>query len=73
MYIAQNCFGLSDEAIEDALYDSQAIHRFVGIDLAREDAPDATTLLKFRRLLEEKNLTAASMRPSTPILPSGGS
>jgi IS5 family transposase len=59
MYIAQNCFGLSDEAIEDALYDSQAIRRFVGIDLGREAAPDATTLLKFRRLLEEKNLTAA--------------
>jgi IS5 family transposase len=59
MYIAQNCFGLSDEGIEDALYDSQAIRRFVGIDLGREAAPDATTLLKFCRLLEEKNLTAA--------------
>jgi IS5 family transposase len=59
MYIAQNCFGLSDEGIEDALYDSQAIRRFVGIDLGREAAPDATTLLKFRRLLEENNLTAA--------------
>ena len=39
MYVAQNCFGLSDEGIEDALYDSQAIRRIVGIDLAREDAP----------------------------------
>jgi IS5 family transposase len=57
MYVAQNCFGLSDEGTEDALYDSQAIRRFVGIDLARESAPDATTLLKFRRLLEEKGLT----------------
>jgi IS5 family transposase len=57
MYVAQNCFGLSDEGIEDALYDSQAIRRFVGIDLSRESAPDATTLLKFRRLLEEKGLT----------------
>lgn len=57
MYVAQNCFGLSDEGIEDALYDSQAIRRFVGIDLGRESAPDATTLLKFRRLLEEKGLT----------------
>ena len=36
MYLAQHCFGLSDEATEDALYDSQAIRRFVGIDLARE-------------------------------------
>ena len=57
MYIAQNCFGLSDEGIEDAIYDSQAIRRFVGIDLGREAAPDATTLLKFRRLLEDKQLT----------------
>jgi len=57
MYVAQQCFGLSDEGVEDALYDSQAIRRFVGIDLAREAAPDATTLLKFRRLLEKHQLT----------------
>jgi IS5 family transposase len=57
MYVAQQCFGLSDEGIEDALYDSQAIRRFVGIDLAREAAPDSTTLLKFRRLLERHELT----------------
>lgn len=57
MYVVQNCFGLSDEGTEDAIYDSQAIRRFVGVDLAREAAPDATTLLKFRHLLEEKGLT----------------
>ncbi len=57
MYIAQQCFGLSDEGIEDAIYDSQAIRGFIGIDLSRESAPDATTLLKFRRLLEENKLT----------------
>lgn len=57
MYVAQQCFGLSDEGMEDAIYDSQSIRRFVGIDLARESAPDATTLLKFRRLLEEHGLT----------------
>ncbi len=57
MYVAQQCFGLSDEGIEDAIYDSQAIRNFVGIDLNRESAPDATTLLKFRRLLEKHNLT----------------
>jgi IS5 family transposase len=57
MYIVQNCFGFADEATEDALYDSQAIRGFVGIDLARETAPDATTLLRFRHLLEEKGLT----------------
>ena len=57
MYVAQQCFGLSDEGTEDALYDSQAIRRFVGIDLNREAAPDATTLLKFRHLLEAHQLT----------------
>jgi IS5 family transposase len=57
MYVAQQCFGFSDEGIEDALYDSQAIRGFVGIDLCREAAPDATTLLKFRRLLEKHKLT----------------
>ena len=57
MYVAQQCFGLSDEGTEDAVYDSQAIRSFVGIDLNRESAPDATTLLKFRRLLDTHKLT----------------
>lgn len=57
MYVAQQCFGLSDEGAEDALYDSQAIRRFVGVDLGREAAPDATTLLNFRHLLEAHQLT----------------
>jgi len=35
-YVVQKGFGLSDEGLEDALYDSQAIRRFVGTDLARE-------------------------------------
>lgn len=57
MYIAQQYFGLSDEGVEDALYHRQAIRGFVGIDLTRESAPDATTLLKFRRLLEQNKPT----------------
>jgi IS5 family transposase len=35
------------------------MREFVGIDLAREQVPDATTLLKFRRLLEQHELTKA--------------
>jgi IS5 family transposase len=34
-----------------------AIRGFVGIDLTHESAPDATTLLKFRRLFERHDLT----------------
>ena len=59
MYFLQQWFGLADEAVEDAIYDSHAMREFVGIDLARESVPDATTLLKFRRLLEEHKLTTA--------------
>lgn len=57
MYGAQHCFGFPDEGIEDAIYDSQASRGFVGIDLNREGAPEATTQLKFRRVLEQHELT----------------
>jgi transposase, IS5 family len=57
VYFIQQWYSLSDEAVEDAIYDSQAVRAFVGVDLARETAPDATTLLKFRRLLETNALT----------------
>jgi len=59
MYFLQQWYTLADEALEDALYDSQAMREFAGIDLGRENVPDATTLLKFRRLLEQHDLTAA--------------
>ena len=59
MYCCQQWYGLADEALEDALYDSQALRDFVGIDLSRESVPDATTLLKFRHLLQDNELTRA--------------
>ncbi|CAD5373601.1 transposase [Rubrivivax sp. A210] len=59
MYFLQQWYTLADEALEDALYDSQAMREFIGIDLGQESVPDATTLLKFRRLLEQHDLTAA--------------
>ena len=57
MVCLQQWYGLADEALEDALYDSQALRDFFGIDLSREPVPDATTLLKFRRLLLANDLT----------------
>ena len=56
MHFVQHWFNLSDEACEEALLDSTSLRRFVGIDLGRERVPDATTLLKFRRLLNEHRL-----------------
>jgi IS5 family transposase len=58
MYFLQQWYTLADEALEDALYDSQAMREFVGIDLSHQNVPDATTLLKFRRLLETHELGA---------------
>ena len=55
VYLVQVWFNMSDEATEDALYDSNAIRKFVGLN-SDERAPDATTLLKFRHLLEENDL-----------------
>ncbi len=59
MYFVQHWFNLADQACEEALLDSTALRRFVGIDLGRERVPDGTTLLKFRRLLEKHELGAA--------------
>ena len=59
MYCVANWFNLADEACEDALYDVPAFRDFCRIDLGRERVLDATTLLKFRHLLEEKKIGAA--------------
>ncbi len=56
MYLLQIWFNLSDEGTEDAIYDSYAMRKFVGINFLEENVPDATTLLKFRRLLEQHGL-----------------
>src|ERR1700757_2863708 len=56
LYFLQQWFNLSDPAVEEALYDSLSMRRFVGIDLGREPVPDETTILNFRHLLERHNL-----------------
>lgn len=59
IYFMQQWFNLSDPAMEDALYDSESMRAFAGIDLGAEAVPDETTILNFRRLLETRHLTAA--------------
>ena len=58
IYFLQQWFNLSDPAVEEALYESVSLRRFVDIDLGREPAPDETTVCKFRHLLEEHQLGA---------------
>jgi transposase, IS5 family len=57
IYFLQQWYGLADEALEDALYDSQALRGFAGIDLVVVTVPDATTVLNFRHWLEQHDLT----------------
>jgi IS5 family transposase len=57
IYFMQQWYGLADEALEDALYDSQALRGFAGIDLAVARVPDATTVMNFRHWLEQHDLT----------------
>ena len=59
IHFIQHWFNLADLACEEALYDSASLRRFVGIDLGREPVPDATTLLKFRKLLNDNKLGEA--------------
>jgi transposase, IS5 family len=56
LYFLAQWYALADEALEDALYDSQALRNFAGIDLGSEAVPDATTLLNFRHLLEAHDM-----------------
>ena len=69
IYFLQQWFNLSNPAVEEALYDSSAMRRFVGIDLGREPVPDETTVCRFRHLLEAHDLGQqlfdASMRRSS--------
>ena len=59
IYFLQHWFDLSDPAVEEALYDSQAMRAFAGIDLGREPVPDETTVCRFRHLLEAHDLGRA--------------
>jgi IS5 family transposase len=57
IYFVQQWFALSDPQAEDAIYDSESIRRFVGVELGDEAVPDETTILHFRHLLEQHQLT----------------
>jgi IS5 family transposase len=55
-YFVQQWFNLSDPGVEEALYESAALRRFVDVDLGVAPAPDETTILRFRHLLERHEL-----------------
>jgi IS5 family transposase len=72
MYFLQIWFSLSDEMVEDSIYDSHAMKKFMCVTFGEEQAPDATTLLKFRHLLEENNLSEKLFKDLTDRLDENG-
>ena len=72
MYLLQAWFSLSDEGVEDAIYDSYAMRRFMGLDFGTEQVPDATTLLHFRHLLEKHELGARLLAAQQEIFEAKG-
>ena len=73
MYFLQLWFNLSDEGVEDAIYDSRAFSEFLGISFGLGDqVPDATTLLKFRRIIESKGLAEEILSRINAMLESQG-
>ena len=72
MYLLQCWFTLSDEGIEEAIYDSYAFRSFMKINFFDEQVPDATTLLKFRHLLEEHKIAERLFRAINYALEKSG-
>jgi hypothetical protein len=72
IYFLQQWFNLSDPAAEDALYDSETMRRFVGVELGEDAVPDETTILKFRHLLERHQLTEAIFAAVQDLLTARG-
>jgi IS5 family transposase len=55
VHLMQNWFGLSDPAMEEALYEIASMRGFAKLTLVRS-IPDETTILNFRRRIEENDL-----------------
>jgi IS5 family transposase len=72
VYFLQQWFNLSDPGAEDALYESAVLRQFAGVDLGRAAAPDETTILRFRRMLERHELCGQILDTVNQYLASKG-
>ena len=72
IYLLQHWLNLSDPAVEEALYDSNAVRDFVGIDLGRKPAPDETTVCKFQHIIEKDDQGAELFRTMGQYLEENG-
>jgi IS5 family transposase len=72
IYFLQIWFNLSDPGAEEALYDSESMRRFAKIELAVDKVPDESTILNFRHMLEEHDLTRGMFECINDLMESKG-
>lgn len=72
IHFMQQWFGLSDPAMEEALWETPLLRQFAGIGPDFEGVPDETTILKFRHLLEQHELSKALFDEMTAVLTERG-
>jgi len=72
IYLLQIWFDLSDPQAEDAIYDSESMRRFAGVELSDDVVPDESTILRFRHLLEKHKLTEAMFEQINGVLEQKG-
>lgn len=68
IHLLQLWFNMSDPQAEEAIYDSESMRRFAGVDLGDDTVPDETTILRFRHLLEEHDLAEAIFHEINTLL-----
>lgn len=72
IYFLQIWFNLSDPGAEEAIYDSESMRRFARVELSEDKVPDETSILNFRHLLEEHQLTKAMFEQINGMLEGKG-
>ncbi len=72
VHFLQQWFALADEAVEEALHDIPVYRAFAGIDPGCTGIPDATTILRFRHLLERHDLATALLDTVNALLEARG-
>lgn len=70
IYFMQQWYQLSDPAMEDSLYDIEAMRRFGWVTL--DGVPDESTICRFRHFLEEHELTKKLFQVSEQYLSEHG-
>src|SRR5206468_7129308 len=72
IYFLQQWFALSDRQMEDGLYDIESLRRFAGFSNVTAALPDETTILNFRHLLEQHDLTTRLLEAANGLLKAKG-